>query len=174
MTQNKKISSGLVEGLEQSHQETLLRTDWFYEILLKLRYEGKPSLGKNLRDAGEVLKFFHGEHSRHMSCEENIIFPFLVIHVPKLESVIGVLNADHDDFKNKLQTFKDLISELAKDKTDSDRTAILEKIREVGTYMICLLKSHNQFESASIHKVMETELHPDEIEELQKQIRKEG
>ena len=58
--QNKKISSELVQCLEESHQETLRRTDWFYEILLKLRYEGKPSLGKNLRDAGEVLKFSMG------------------------------------------------------------------------------------------------------------------
>lgn len=174
MAQNKKNSSELVQCLEQSHQETLLKTNGFQEILLKLRYEGKPSVGKNLRDADQVLKFFHGEHSRHMNCEENVIFPFLIIHVPKLEAVIDVLRADHHDFKNKLQLFENLIGELAKDRTDSDRAAILEKIREVGTYMIYLLRSHNQFESVSIHKVMQTELHTDEIEELQNQIRKAG
>ena len=170
MPQNKNNSSELVRCLERSHQETLLKTNGFYETLLKLRYEGKPSLGKNLRAADEVLKFFHGEHKQHMNCEENVIFPFLMIHVPKLESVIQVLRADHHDFKNKLQVFENLIAELAKDRTDFDHAAVLEKIREVGTYMIYLLRSHNQFESSSIHKVMETQLHADEIEELQSKV----
>ena len=174
MTRKKKISVSLVRDLEQTHSETLEKADRFYEILIKLRYEGKVSLGKNCRDAKEVLKFFSGEHHQHMECEERIIFPFLKTHVPKLESIIHLLLAEHRDFKRNLLIFEHSIHELDKGKNDSERATILEKIKEVGTYLIYLLKSHNQFESASVYKVIDQELHPDEVEEIEKQIRRAG
>ena len=69
--------------LEESHEEAFQKTDKFYGILINLRYEGKPSLGKNLREAAGVLKFFHGEHMRHTELEEHVLFPFVKTHVPK-------------------------------------------------------------------------------------------
>ena len=168
MTMLKK--NNLVQTLEHNHEEAFQKTDQFYDVLVNLRYEGKASFGKNMKEAEDVLKFFHGEHTRHMKLEDDVLFPFIKAHVPKLEPVIHLLHAEHEDFKRNLQSFECEINELVKEKDESDKVRILEKIREIGTYMIYLLRSHNQSESNSIYHVIDHELHEDEIRELQDQI----
>ena len=170
MAQKKKEALELVRELERGHDETFQKTNQFYNLLIHLRYEGKASLGKNIHEAGEVLNFFKGQHSEHMELEEDVIFPFLKTHVPKLEPVIHLLHAEHQDFKRNLKTFEHLLEELVKEKYDLNSQYILEKIRDTGTYLIYLLRSHNQSESDSVYKVIDQELHTDEKRELCNQI----
>ncbi|MBI4971035.1 MAG: hemerythrin domain-containing protein [Candidatus Omnitrophica bacterium] len=169
---HKKKEFNVVQLLEKSHDETFQRTDQFRDLLINLRYEGKLSLGKNLKQAEDVLKFFSQEHAGHMQFEEEILFPYLKSHVPKLEPVIYLLHAEHLDFKNNLKNFENLIGELSKERQESDRAVIFEKIRETGAYLIFLLRSHNQSESESVYKVIDRELHDDEKEELAEKIEK--
>lgn len=171
MSKRRIQPNRILELIEEGHTETLQKTDRLEEVLTNLRYEGKSSLGKNLREARELFDFFNEELIEHIAQEDEILFPFLKIHLPKLESVIGLLQAEHEDFRKKLEGFKFLLGEVKKEDRESERVQLIEKIREQGTYLIYLLRHHIRAETEVIYKVAERELRPDEKEGLARQLR---
>ncbi|MBI2095992.1 MAG: hemerythrin domain-containing protein [Candidatus Omnitrophica bacterium] len=87
----KKNPSRIDEILERDSEFVSLKLDRFYEVLRKLRYEGKQNLGRNLDEAGQMLKFFKGHLAEHMREEEKIIFPFLETYIPRLQPMVYLL-----------------------------------------------------------------------------------
>ncbi len=160
----------ITEFLEDHHDETLQKTRHLQDILIHLQYEGKPSFGKNLKQAREVLRFFEHEVSDHMGEEEKILFPFLQAHVPKLEPLISLLCSEHRTFKKNLGCFKFLLAELAKSKSDMNRSKIMEKVKETGNHLTYLLQSHLEEESEILYRAADRELRKDEKRELASKI----
>lgn len=170
MSKRRIQSNRILELIEEGHTETLQKTDRLEEVLTNLRYEGKPSFGKNVREARELLDFFNEELIEHVAQEDEVLFPFLKTHLPKLESAIGLLQAEHEDFRKKLEGFKFLLGEVKKQDRESERAKLIEKICEQGTYLIYLLHNHIRAETEVIYKVAERELRPDEKKKLSKQV----
>jgi len=85
-----KATSGnhLLEHFGEGHREVLIQTDALTQALTNLHYEGKLSLGKNLKQMKKILRFFNGPLKKHMQIEEKIVYPFFETHVPKFESAI--------------------------------------------------------------------------------------
>lgn len=160
----------IAELLEDHHTETLQKADHLREIIIRLRYEGKLSLGKNLTRAKETLRFFGQEMSEHMAEEEKTLFPFLETHVPKLEPLILLLRSEHQDFRRNVACFKLLLSELERAKDDLERGRTIEKLKEIGMYLIYLLQSHLQEESEILYRAAEQGLRADEKRELIRQL----
>ncbi len=172
MAGEKKLSKGITGLIEGDHSLTLQKTDELQSLLTQLRYEGRASLGKNFKEARALLDFFKSELLRHIALEERVVFPFLQIHIPKLEPVLHLLRAEHDDFKRNLQSFEFQIEELLKEKDDLNRGKKLERLEEVGTYLAYLLRNHIQVESESVYRVVDRELKAEEKRELEKRVEK--
>ena len=168
----KKITSRIVsEVLEGDAEETLKRLESFQKNVTHLRYEGKASFGKNLKRVCEMLEFFNDELIQHLKHEEEIIFPFLETHVPKLEPIIHLLQAEHEDFRRSLGSFEDCFEELLNQKNGAHRGKVTERLQELGTYLIYLLRNHIQAEEESVHRVIDRELSAREKKELENKIR---
>ena len=170
-TPSKEIpSKGLGKILEEGHDETLKETDRLHAVLTRLRYEGKPSLGKNLKEAREVQSFFEDEVVHHVRFEEEAVFPFLKTHVPRLEPMIWLLQAEHQDFRFNLETFKSRLEELEKTRKDKSRAQVLEALQETGTYLVYLLRNHLRAENEFLYQVIHRELKREEKNQLAHKI----
>ena len=165
---NKKPK--LNDLLEGGHMESLERAERLQEVLRNLRYEGKASLGRNLREAQEVQGFFNEELNHHVRFEEEVVFPFLKTHLPRLEPMIWFLQAEHQDFRLNLETFRCRLGELVKTKEEGARVRIIEKIQETGTYLIYLFRNHIRAESEYLYQAAERELRSEEKNRLIQQL----
>ena len=161
---------GFLETLEQSHGEILEQTARLDRLLTNLRYEGKPSFGKNLREAGQVSAFFEKRLMPHMRLEEKILFPFLEAHLPKLESFIHLLEWEHEDFRRTFGGFKLDLKKLTKGKREDGRSAFIE----TGVYLLYLLKHHLEAENLGLYRVIKKELRPGEKKKLAQTLRRRG
>lgn len=167
--QNSKELFGIFKA---EHQSALENTRQLENLLTNLRYEGKPALGRNLKEIRAVLNFFNQDLMSHISVEEGVLFPFVGTHVPKLEPALHLLQAEHEDFKGSLRSFDLSLSELEKENSDPDRGRIIEKVRERGTYLIYLIRNHIQAEMESVYRVIDQELRAGEKKELEKRVKK--
>jgi hemerythrin-like domain-containing protein len=105
----------------------------------------------------------------HMKDEERTLFPFLRVHIPRLEPMVYLLLSEHEDFRNCLQGLKKSIRQAKK---GGASTAVnIERICEQGTYFICMLRSHMWVESHSLHRAADKELRLSEKKKLIQQIR---
>lgn len=86
-----------LDPLETSHESFLDVLDHFQNLLRGIHFEGKVRLGENLKQMSAVITFFKKDIYRHFKREEEILFPFLKSHIPKLEIATLLLAAEHQD-----------------------------------------------------------------------------
>ena len=164
----KKHPKTIFGILEKDHKMTFQKLNQFYEVLRKLRNEGKLTLGKNLSEASEFVVYFKKELDGHMRDEERILFPFLQMHIPRLEPMIYLLLSEHEDFRRSLGNLKMLLGKFKKNA--AIKLSAIDEICEQGTYLICLLRSHMWVESHSFYKAADKELRLSEKRKLIRQI----
>jgi hemerythrin-like domain-containing protein len=172
----KKISSqkkfnGCLAALEEEHRESFRETEKLSDVLTNMRYEGKLSFGKNLKEANRLRIFFNRVMNHHAEMEEKILFPFLERHVPKMETVIRLLRSEHSDFEKTLKEFNALLRAMAGEKDSVKRSLLMEKLQEIGTYLIYLLRHHLHNENESVYKTISRDLNQNEKEILVRKIR---
>ena len=158
------------ESLKRDHEKILREGERLEELLLRLRYEGKVWLGKNMKGIQSVIEFFKGPCLSHLAFEEETLFPFLVTHIPKLEPLICLLQGEHEDFKKNLHGLDFLRKEFVEEREESERAILRERLRNEGAYLMGLLQSHIRAEEESIYQISEKELQWDEKEELERKI----
>lgn len=159
--------SRIVTTLEREHGEISEKTQRLQLVLRNLCYEGKACRGRNLKEGDRLLAFFKGKARKHMQLEEKVLFPYLEEHVPKLDSVIRLLRADHEFFKEGLRDLEKDLRKLSGGTEDGKGTDLIAKIRESGTYLVYLVRNHLHAECESIYKVVDRELRPAERKELE-------
>lgn len=163
-------STDILRQSKRDHAFMDSQIEDFQEALLNLRFEGKGSLGKNLRRAQANLSFFREELLWHMRLEEKVLFPYLEKCLPKLESIICLLKLEHDSLRKTMDQIRDLIKKLLTHPTRETAPVKIETLRETGIYWIYLLRSHVEVENESIYKTMSRSLRPNEKNELAKKI----
>ena len=166
MSAYKKAASRSVSKLAQTHKDLIEQTDRLNNILINLRYEGKTKVGKNLKEVWDILTFFEKEVDVHVEVEEKCLFPFLITHVPRLEPLITLFHSEHEDFRKNLREFRLAMENLCGEKSEPNKPGLNDKVREVGTYLIYLLRQHLAAEGESLYKTAEHELHEEEKREL--------
>lgn len=171
MLTKTRASKKLVEVIEGDTEETLQKIGELREVLVNLRYEGRHQLGKNLKQAQGVLAFFNGELVHHVEGEEEIVFPYLRNHIPRLEPLVLLLSSEHEEFKKSLRSFEFWLKQLEKTQGNLDHGRLVEKVRETGNYLTYLLENHLEEETGILYRVAEQELRPSEKRELYKRIR---
>ncbi len=152
---------------DQEENEILRQVEDFHKILTHLKYEGKVSRGKNVKAANRAMSRLVGTFKKHRRLQEEIIFPFLQVHIPKHEAVIRFLRSDHEDIKKNKDRLRLSLQKLSKQSVTENG-----KIQELGVYLICLLRHHLELEKENIHKAIKRELREDEKKEIGVRIKK--
>ncbi|PIQ85064.1 MAG: hypothetical protein COV74_10735 [Candidatus Omnitrophica bacterium CG11_big_fil_rev_8_21_14_0_20_45_26] len=146
--------------------ETLCYLDELEDTLTHLRYEGKPSLGKNLKRTKNIIKSLKKNLNRHLMVEEGIFFPYVVKHIPKLESIIRFLHLEHQDVIKSFDRMSSLLEQIDQHNQPAQNGKIVERAHDQGYYFICLLRHHVEDESNRIFRVIEKELNRKEKEHI--------
>lgn len=163
----RQIRRLLLEG----HDEALKQCERLLEILTHLQCEGKASFSKNLRGAREVLNFLKHDMAHHMAFEEKVIFPFLERHVPALQPAVMLLWAEHKDLQKSTKRFEVLVSRLPRLADTRARAREIHRLRDLGLYMIYLLRNHTEIESHCVYARVDRLLHVREKSLLRDQIK---
>lgn len=167
----KSTALSLVRTLEKEHRRAFEQTEMLADTLTRLKYEGKPSFGRNLKEARTIAEYFETNLLRHMRFEEETVFPFLKKHIPKLEPAIDYLSDEHSDFQEKLTVFSNAIKNPPEKSSSPDTWQWLEKTIEAGTYLVYLFRQHTQAERKSLYEAIESILNENEKKNLQGLIR---
>ena len=88
MIKNNRTVKKVLRGLGEDHTGMERQIDGLQEALIHLRFEGKASLGRNVKQAQKMFSLFNQELLRHMSAEEEVLFPFLEKYIPKFRSLV--------------------------------------------------------------------------------------
>lgn len=155
--------SGL--SLHQDREGILSESNALEDALQCLRYEGKVNIGKNINVADKKLGLLTEKILLHIKMEE-IIYSFLSVHVPKLDPLIRLLKAEHEEIKVDLEVLEFLLKEITQEKLESKRNQDIEKLKDKGTYLVYLLRNHLRAETDSVYPVIQNELHEEERKEL--------
>ena len=135
---SKDDKSALGVSLQHKHTTALSNIDRMHEALNNLNYEGKVHFQRNLKTVGGVIEFLKTDLLPHIQCDEDVIFPFLEKHVPKLVPMLGFLKGEHREMKENLKKFEGLFLKLQKEEAEDQRMKIVEKLRDSGIYLFCL------------------------------------
>ena len=154
-----------VRAALKSHQDMLKGSRLFQSLLTRLRYEGKPRLGINLRQADRTFAFLH-QVLQQFSIEETVIFPYWVRHIPRLEPAVRMLQAEQDEFQAGFKKFERSFRRVEKPKPDG---RACNELWENGMYLFYLLNHYLRAEKR-IYETGFKKLRPDEKKELKKRI----
>lgn len=153
----------LRQFLNEAQQDILSKADYFSQLLIRLRYEGKVSFGRNLREIKTTVRFFKNCFKQYVRLKENVIYPFLISHVPKFEPVIFLLLSECRDLGSKLKQLDVFSRQTAALQANSERLKQLGQLESAGLYFIFLLKHHLLSEAESIYKLAFEMLDPGEL-----------
>ena len=78
--------------------------------------------------------------------------------------MVWLLLSENQDFRNNLKELR--LSLLEFNKAGRNKTELIHKIGEQGTYLVCLLRSHMQIETQILYRVADKELRPSEKKRL--------
>lgn len=162
----------LTDDLEHLHKKAIQEADRLYQALNNLCYEGKASFGKNLRQIAKAVRFLELEFLKHICGNEEIIFPYLQDHIPRLESMIEFLKAEHAELRQGFKKFNICFKELSHKRNGHQHPAIMGQLKDHGVCLVYLLRNHLRIETESIYNAVNCELKSKERQELTRQMAK--
>jgi hypothetical protein len=166
MLKKDLLIKGILAMFEQEHKQVLKELDELNESITNLQYEGKMSFAKNTRTIEKTTRFFKNKLYNHIELDEKVIFPYVQVHIPKLEPMLCFLRAERNEFKLSMENFELLFRQLKEEKNGLRQQKIIDQVKEKGMYVICLMRNHIQIEIESVYKPMDLQLHQEEKKEL--------
>lgn len=168
MIQKRVRPISIVASFRKTHRAVLREIARLERALTGLRFEGKYTAGRNLKEIQEVVRFLKSELVPHMEREDRSLFPFLGSHIPRLESLIHLLGSEHKVFKGSLARFEGVLRELSRAEANGANGKWLDLVWESGIYMVYLIRHHVHAEEVSVYDTVSSELHPEEKTELKR------
>ncbi len=148
----------ILKSFEEEKNFVLEKLDRLYDSIQNLHYEGKMSLQKNTKIINETVQHLKPILTNHMDLDNQVIFPFAGKHIPILEPVINFLKAERREFIAQLESFEVLFQEFSQRSNSSVNYMLLEKLREKGVYVVCIVRNHMQAEIEAVYKVLDQKL----------------
>lgn len=146
------------KSFENEKNLVLEKLDLLYDSIQNLHYEGKMSFQKNTRIINETVQHLKPILTNHMNLDDQVIFPFARTHIPILEPAINFLKAERNEFTAQLESFEILFQEFIQRNNGTVICMLLEKLREKGTYVVCIVRNHMQAEIEMVYKVLDQKL----------------
>lgn len=172
MSDKNLFYKNLMALFSMEHQEVLSKLEELSDSINNLKYEGKLFFGKNTRAIETTMLFLKKKLMWHIKLDEEVIFPFIQMHIPKLDPMLGFLRAERNEFRLTLEHLETLSKQLGDEKDGLKQQRIIDQIKEKGIYAICLIRNHIQSEIESVYKPIDRQLHLDEKKELVKKCLK--
>ena len=161
----------MLKQLEITDREVVNKADELRTLLRRLTYiVDEEACRPVLSELSGVLDFFAEEIFVHQRLEENVLFPFLKVHIPRLEHTIHLLYAEHRDFRRDFTTIRNLYQRLLIAKRLSVRSDIITKLYTIGSCFLYLLRYHAEVESQYIHDAVQIELLEEERAILEERL----
>ena len=162
----------ILKSFEEEKNLVLEKLDLLYESIQNLHYEGKMSLPKNTRIINETVQHLKPILTNHMNLDDQVIFPFASKHIPILDPMINFLKAERNEFTAQLKSFEILFQEFIQRNSVAANYMLLEKLREKGIYVVCIVRNHMQAEIEVVYKALDQKLKLVEKKELFRLIQK--
>ncbi len=134
-----------------------------HKVLVHLRYEGKPTRGKNLKAAKSSILSFSKILKGHRELQEKVVFPYLRVHIPKHDPAIRFFCADHRAIRRDKEKLRSLIGRASKKLLEAGK---FRGIQKKGAYLAGLVRHHLELERKSVLKAIRNELRPEEKKEI--------
>ena len=170
MSQTQSEKNGVLKSFREDHRNALTQVAKLDEALLGLQFEGKTSAGLHLNQIRSVIGFFLTSFAEHTELEDQIVFPYLASHIPKIELVLPFLHSEHEALEENLKHLEVLINLFSDKPSEAHQLRIITQLREVGAYLIYLLRHHIEAERTSIYQMIDSELRPNERKELKERL----
>lgn len=151
----------LSRRLRHNHRGLMEGVRRLTEDLARLRYEGKPSFGKNLKKTRASLALFLKHFQSDTDLEEKVVFPFLKKHVPKLSFMLQILEEEHGDLRRNVALLERLTRQLGK-KSAAQGSPVVDRLIQKGNYVHYFLRNHSSAENECVYRVLDSELSPAE------------
>ncbi len=152
--------------LEKSDKRILKDAEDLARALKKLRFEGRQHLAKNAARTYSALVILKERLFSHIQEEEDILFPFFLRTLPRLEPVQYLLFAEHKEFRDKVKDVLTQLKRLGSDRQAAANGALIHRTYSEGIYLTCLVVSHMKVKSHRLYKTIENELKADEKRKL--------
>ena len=163
-------SGRLIQTFEKNHAALATRIDALYSILHEFCHEGRAHFGKNIKRLEDAIRLLQVHLNFVGAYEEKCLFPFINIHIPRFVPLITLLRSEHEDFRRRLKGLGRSLAVFTKEKEASRQLRSVQKIREEGMYLICLMRSHLWAETREMFNVLNRELRAEEKEKLARQL----
>lgn len=136
------------------------------ESFVNLRYEGKVSNGKNLKQARQILCELRRIFHEHSHIEDERVFPFLKKHIPKVESLTEILRLEHEYLCDLIDKFELEFVRFTEESNRLKRARMVLEMQKRGLYLNFLLQGHVQLEIQNLYQTVNGLLKPGERREL--------
>ena len=166
MKSQKHAFEDAIKEVQSQDEEFLVKTEELERAWSYLVFEGKSSWVRNLKRLDGIRAYLSTDFIAHMKIEEEIIFPFINAHVPRMKYPILALCSDHDDFRRDIDIFGRQLEKLKATKTSQQRSEIVRLLHDTVIYLIHLLRHHVQIEKEGVFRVVNEELTASEKKEL--------
>lgn len=168
---HSKIKS-FSDDFSKEQQLVFKKLDQLQEFLKNLKYEGKLFQRKNTRAIERILGALKDSYAIHKKIDDEIIFPFLDRHLPRINPFLRLITAERSEFYNILGDCEGLLKKLKKSRSQSEQADVLDQLNEKGIYAIVLIRNHIQMEMESVYKAIDKELRPVERDQLVASLKK--
>lgn len=162
-----KANAEFIKRLSETHaheriQQVLEDLKIFLDALTS---EGTPVLTKNMKALRVISEKTGSLVLDRLEMEENVLFPYAQMHVPKLEMVTGILESEHENVRRALKDLKCALWESAAGPLIKSVNH-LQKIKVKGYYLIYIVRDLLVKKEKSFYHVLNNELDEEEKKEF--------
>jgi hypothetical protein len=152
-----------------SHGEILRGLDRFDRALIHFHYEGKPNLGRNIKEIQKAEAELQNSVLHWFLLEHKTIYPFVKGHLPRLESALCLLESEQRAFLSQFKKIRECVRAF-KRISGPAKAVRADEVRQMGILLIFLLKRHLESESRALYAVILKNLNAGERTLLRSQI----
>lgn len=147
-------------------QVTFLDIDQLGQALEDLRHERKWMFEEHLKDTETIYERFQKKLIHGILLEEQVLFPFLERHIPRITPLMAMLRQEHWDLSQSMQTLREHFACLKMEPLEQ----ALEAVHQQSLYLNFLMRTHLLAERMGIYRIADRELHWEEKKLLEQKL----
>lgn len=155
--------SGEIQRLIEKKQGIILqKSNYLLNRLEILNFEGKVYLRQKLQGLQSTIKEACDSFALYIKVEEEIIFPFLGMHIPRLAPHIHLFRRENVEITKTLKEIDRLLKLILSVQNTKERRKHMGILGEKTTFLHYLMVSYFELEDNNLYKSIGKELHADE------------
>lgn len=158
-----------IKFFDSEDADIFQQAERLHRALTHLKYEGKLTLAKNLKEVKESAGALGVILKRHLGLQEKVVFPYISTHIPRYETTVHFLESEHEEIDRHCEKLLKAIREFQRSGSSLKNSG---EVYENGIFLVSLLRHHLNFELRNIRLLMGKELRLDEKIEIGTRMKK--